>query len=94
MLTVYACVVVSWAVTVIVTAFLPVDRSTWCPSAVSESAGVIATIALLSVVVAATVAVVTVLATPTSYEVRFAANPMMSLGETVRALSVVSVLRG
>ena len=38
------------------------------------------------------VACVTVLATPTSYEVRAAAKPMMSFGLTVSALSVASVL--
>ena len=37
------------------------------------------------------VACVKVLATPTSYEVRSAAKPLMSLGLTVSALSVASV---
>ena len=37
------------------------------------------------------VACVTVLATPTSYEVRSATKPMMSLGLTVSALSVANV---
>ena len=78
-------VVLSWAVTVTVTVFLPADRFTGWP-------GVIATVAPESLAVAAMVACVTVLATPTSYEVRFDAKPMMSLGETVRALRVASVL--